>query len=106
VTAEDVYGILEELAVSLWDEAAYAVAAPFERLTHRSAMERFGTDKPDTRHDLEIVDVTYIDDSYQWYGLTSPWLPLLLVNYVLCLVRPQFSETLCFTLKKAGTRRT
>ena len=57
--------------------------------------ERFG---------FEIVNVTYVDDSYQWYSLRSLWLPFLLLNYVLCLVRPQFSETLCFVLKKSCKR--
>jgi len=55
------------------------------------------------RFGFEIVDVIYVDDSYQWYSLK--WLPLLLVNYILCLLRPQFSETLCFTLRKVGTPR-
>ena len=52
------------------------------------------------RFGFEIVDVTYIDNSYQWHNLGSLWLPFLLLNYVLCLVRPQFSETLCFVLRK------
>ena len=57
------------------------------------------------RFGFEIADVTYVDDSYQWYNFGSLWLPFLLMNYILCLVRPQFSETLCFTLGKTGTRK-
>lgn len=31
---------------------------PFERLTFKESMERFGTDKPDLRNPLEIIDLT------------------------------------------------
>eukprot|EP00936_MAST-01D_sp_MAST-1D-sp1_P002878 g2878.t1 len=34
------------------------VQAPFQRMTFRECMDRFGTDKPDLRYDLEIIDVT------------------------------------------------
>ncbi|MCL6750588.1 aspartate--tRNA ligase [Nostoc sp. CCCryo 231-06] len=33
---------------------------PFPRLTYADGMERYGSDKPDTRYDLELVDVSDI----------------------------------------------
>jgi len=33
------------------------LATPWPRLTHRQALERFGTDKPDLRYGLELVDI-------------------------------------------------
>lgn len=57
------------------------------------------------RHGFEILEVAYVDDSYTWYSFRSFWLPFLLLNYVLCLIRPQFSETLCFVMKKSKARK-
>jgi aspartyl-tRNA synthetase len=58
VGQEDVLPVVERVLVDLWAEAGQSVAAPFERLTHRDAMERFGIDKPDLRFGFEIVDLT------------------------------------------------
>ncbi|MGD2135234.1 MAG: aspartate--tRNA ligase [Gemmatimonadales bacterium] len=56
VTPDDIYEVLETVCVALWDEGGHAVGAPFQRLPHAEALERFGTDKPDVRFGLEIED--------------------------------------------------
>jgi aspartyl-tRNA synthetase len=58
VTPDDVYGVLESLFVALWDEAGFSISAPFPRLPHAEALERYGTDKPDTRYGFPIEDLT------------------------------------------------
>ena len=58
VTAEDVYAAVESVLVALWREAGHEVARPFPRMSHRDALERFGTDKPDVRFGCEIEDWT------------------------------------------------
>lgn len=58
VTEEDVYAVCEELMAALWREILdVAVATPFTRLTHEQALRRFGSDKPDMRFGMELVDL-------------------------------------------------
>ena len=59
VGVEDVLGVLEELTVRSCAEAAgIALPRPFQRLSYADAMARFGSDRPDTRIQLELVDLT------------------------------------------------
>ena len=58
VTAEDLFALIEKMFVAVFREAwGVDIQSPFPRLTHREAMDRFGSDKPDTRWAQEIVDV-------------------------------------------------
>ena len=47
---------------SLLDRVAalsgFTVSTPFPRITYQQALSRYGTDRPDTRFDLELVDVS------------------------------------------------
>ena len=51
------------------------------------------------RYGFKILDVAYVDDSYQYYN-KKKWWPVLALNYILCRIRPQFCETLCIALRK------
>ncbi len=56
---EDVWGEVEGLVKYVWKEVlGVDIEPPFPRLTYQEAMERFGSDKPDTRFGMEIKDVT------------------------------------------------
>ncbi len=58
VTAEDLFALIEKMFVAVFRAAhGVEITTPFPRLTHREAMDRFGSDKPDTRWTQEIVDV-------------------------------------------------
>jgi aspartyl-tRNA synthetase len=59
VTQDDVIDLAEEIVVSLWSElAGVEVARPIPRLTWHDAMARYGSDKPDLRYGVELVDLT------------------------------------------------
>lgn len=59
VTEDDVMTMNEGLMKKLWkDMLDVDIQTPFLRMPWKEAMERFGSDKPDTRFGLEITDVT------------------------------------------------
>ena len=59
VTEEDIMTLNEGLIKKLWKEILNIdVATPFQRMPWDEAMARYGSDKPDTRFGLEIIDVT------------------------------------------------
>jgi aspartyl-tRNA synthetase len=55
---EDIYSLTEELLVALWSELrGVDIPRPFERLTYAESLRRFGSDRPDLRFGLELVDL-------------------------------------------------
>ncbi len=60
VKQDDVINMAEGLVVDAFRAAGVDVKAPFKRLTWKEAMERYGSDKPDTRFGLELFDVSDI----------------------------------------------
>jgi len=60
VDQEDIISVTEGLVVESFKAAGIEVQAPFTRLTHKEAMENYGSDKPDTRFDLKLFDLSDI----------------------------------------------
>jgi aspartyl-tRNA synthetase len=59
VQPKDVMQVVEGMIALLFKELkGLELARPFQRLTYEEAMNRFGSDKPDTRFGLEIRDFT------------------------------------------------
>jgi aspartyl-tRNA synthetase len=64
VDTEDVIAISEEIITALWALIGYDVPTPLPRMTYADAMRRFGSDKPDLRFGLELVECTdYFSDT-------------------------------------------
>lgn len=61
VSAEEIQAITEKLIKKIMDEAlGISVKIPFPRIDWQEAMDRYGSDKPDTRFGMEIKDLTSI----------------------------------------------
>ena len=59
VDVDDVIDVNERLLARLFKEVLDVdVALPIPRMTWQEAMDRYGSDKPDTRFGMELVDVT------------------------------------------------
>lgn len=58
VEQDDVIAVAEEVLVALWELIGYTVPTPIPRMTYADAMSRYGTDKPDLRFGLELVELT------------------------------------------------
>jgi aspartyl-tRNA synthetase len=54
---EDVMLIAEKLLVAMFGACGVEIKPPFNRIAYRDAMEWYGSDKPDLRYDLKMVDV-------------------------------------------------
>jgi aspartyl-tRNA synthetase len=58
VRPEDIFKVIEPMMVELARLIEVKVDLPFPRLTYSEAMSRYGTDKPDTRYGLELIDLS------------------------------------------------
>ena len=56
-----IISLMEGLFKQLWSEILnLEIEIPFPRMSYREAMDRFGTDRPDVRFGMELVDLTEI----------------------------------------------
>lgn len=58
VDAEDIIAISEEILTALWELIGYRIPTPIPRISYAEAMRRFGSDKPDMRFGVELVECT------------------------------------------------
>ena len=58
IDMEDILGLIEGFMKKVFKEAiGVDIETPLPRLTYKEAMERYGSDKPDTRYAMEITDI-------------------------------------------------
>ncbi len=61
IDEEQIMELMEGLISHVFNKTlGVELATPFERLTYQEAMERFGTDRPDVRFGMELVDISDI----------------------------------------------
>jgi aspartyl-tRNA synthetase len=58
VDQDDVIALAEDVLVALWRLIGHEIATPIPRMSYYEAMDRYGSDKPDLRFGLELVDCT------------------------------------------------
>ena len=69
VHRDDVLSLIEELMINLVESIIpdKKINKPFPKITYHESMDRYGTDKPDLRFGLEIIDITkcFITSDFQ-----------------------------------------
>lgn len=68
VNEEQIITLLEELWLSVFDEVfGIKIKQPIQRMTYTEAVEHYGTDRPDLRFDMKLVDIADIaaESSFQ-----------------------------------------
>ena len=54
---EDVMKVTENLLKDVFKACGHEIQTPFNRIRFKDAMEKYGSDKPDLRYDLSMIDV-------------------------------------------------
>ncbi|MCZ6132346.1 aspartate--tRNA ligase [Campylobacter ureolyticus] len=60
VEQEDVIKVAEEVLKDIFKECGHDIKIPFRRMDYKEATEKYGSDKPDLRFDMPLVDVADI----------------------------------------------
>ncbi|WP_172201866.1 aspartate--tRNA ligase [Campylobacter sp. RM16188] len=57
IKQDDILNMAEEVLKDIFAACGYDVKTPFRRMSYKEATETYGSDKPDLRYDLAMVDV-------------------------------------------------
>lgn len=72
LSEDEIISMMEEMLVKLMKEVkGIDVQAPFLRLTYREAMNRYGSDKPDNRFDIELQELTDLFENTEFQVFRS-----------------------------------
>lgn len=72
MTAEQVREMMETMIRGLWQNIAQIELGEFPQMTYAEAMHRFGSDKPDLRNPLEIIDIADIVKDVDFKVFSTP----------------------------------
>ncbi len=77
VDRDDVLDVASAVVTQLWRELADHEVGDIPRMTYREAMDRFGSDKPDTRFGVELTELTqfFADTPFRVFQAPTsvPW---------------------------------
>ena len=70
VEEDDVINTIEGMVKEAFEVAGIKVNLPIKRISYNEAMEKYGTDKPDLRYDLAMIDVIdeFVDSSNEIFS--------------------------------------
>jgi aspartyl-tRNA synthetase len=72
MSSDQVMGVAETMIVNLFKELMNVDLGSFPRMTYLEAMTRFGSDKPDLRNPLELIDIADIVKDVEFKVFSGP----------------------------------
>ena len=70
---DDITGLMEEMMHSLFKKVlGVELPSPFLRMSYAEAMDRFGSDRPDLRNPLELIDVSDLMKDVEFKVFSGP----------------------------------
>ena len=73
VDQDDVIAVAEDVLREVWALIGYDLKKPIPRMTYADAMERYGSDKPDLRFGLELVNLTEYFENTPFRVFQNPY---------------------------------
>ncbi len=72
VDEEDIFSYMEDLTRAIFSAVkGIELPNPFPRITYRESMEVYGSDKPDTRYDMRLIDLKLFTDKSEFNAFRS-----------------------------------
>ena len=70
----DILAVAEKLLVKIWKEAVgYDIPTPIRHMTYADAMQNYGSDKPDLRFDLQLIEQTEFFKDTEFRVFQAPY---------------------------------
>jgi len=98
---DDVMAFVSEAVLDAAEAATGERPPPIERMTWADALDRYGTDKPDLRFAMQLVDLTDVFEGTEVKAFSSPTVKALVVPEGAVYPRSRFDE-LTEQAKRAG----
>ena len=74
IDQEDILAVAEKLLVKIWKEAVgYDIPTPIRHMTYADAMQNYGSDKPDLRFGLQLVEQTEFFKETEFRVFQAPY---------------------------------
>ena len=105
-TQEDVFAVGEEVISNVFKKNSNweITKAPFIRIPYKEAMEKYGTDKPDLRNPLIIVDVTSSFEGTEFNAFKGKTIKALVTHNMQETPRKFFDQMSEFAVQELGAK--
>ncbi|WP_428340231.1 aspartate--tRNA ligase [Mycobacterium sp.] len=80
VEADDVIATAERVLKAVWALIGYDLATPVPRISYADAMTRFGTDRPDLRFGVELVECTEFFSNTTFRVFQAPYVGAVVMS--------------------------